>query len=199
MDAFRLVLSSREVQNDHVHSCINYLRQHPRYRQSTYVYIPECAPGSRGGELAHELRNVSHSLTMCEFGRDKRPGVPKTNTHTEEMVRRMRRLLVSDSISFAADMGVYGGREADPSRVQLMKDSLCDQLLAFRREQATEDAPQGRWTGKGGKSHRDDMGVALLMGPLWIEQFLTSDDYASVRRETSQRFLYVQATSDSSR
>lgn len=187
-------MSSREVQNDHVMSCINYLTQHPMYAQSTYVYIPENAPGSRGGELAYDLRNVENSITICEFGRDKRPGVPKRTEHTEEMVRRMRRLLVNDSIAFAADMGVYGGREAEPGRKELMMDTLCAQFSAFRRDKPTEDAPKGKWTGKGGSSHRDDMAVAAMMGPLWIEQFYTSDAYTQIRRNTSRRFLYVQMT-----
>src|SRR5262249_51229283 len=69
-DAFHLDGGDREVQNDHVMSCVEFLRSHPIYRQAGLVYIPENAPGSRGGELAYQLRNVADSVTLAQYGRD---------------------------------------------------------------------------------------------------------------------------------
>lgn len=178
LDAFRLVQSSRELQNDHVFSCVNWLRSREHYRHSLLVYIPENAPGSRGGELAYQLKGVANSLTMHEYGKDKRPGVPKDADITANMVNRMRRLLSNDSIHISSDVGTYGGMDASANDVQAKVDQLASQLLAFQRIPSPHDPSRGKWSGKHGVSGRDDLAVSALMVPYWSECFYVSAQYA---------------------
>ena len=181
LDAFKLVQGSRELQNDHVMSCVNWLRAQPIYRNSLLVYIPENAPGSRGSELAYVLDHVENSVVMREFGQDKRPGVPKTPDITVNMVMRMRRLLNNDALHLAAPLGTYGGGETVEATATAAKvEQLCSQLLAFERVKPTPDSATGKWSGKHGVSGRDDLAVATLMIPYWSEVFYRSADYASV-------------------
>jgi hypothetical protein len=188
MDSFRLTLGSREVQNDHVMSCINWLRAQAMYRHAGLVYVPENAPGSRGGELAYQLRGVKNSLTMAEYGKDMRPGVPKMPHMTENMVLRMRRMLANDSLHFAENLATYGGHESNPA---LMIDQLCAQLLAFQRVPTQRDGARTKWSGKTGLSGRDDLAVATLMAPYWAEMFYDSSQYSEFRRDVNEHMRYV--------
>lgn len=187
LDAFRLVRGSRELKNDHVLGCVSWLRSHERYRHAGLVYACENLPGSNGAELAYQMRHVPNSISMAEFGADKRPGVPKTVEITENMVLRMRRLLNTDSLYFAADLGTHG----DSGGAERMVDQLCDQLLAFQRVPMAGNSTRFRWTGKHGLSGRDDLAVAALMPAYWSEVFYESPDYDAFRRETSQYIAYL--------
>jgi hypothetical protein len=185
LDAFRLERGSRELKNDHVMTCMSWLRSHERYRYAGIVYACENLPGSNGAELAYQMRHVPHSISMAEFGTDKRPGVPKTVEITETMVMRMRRLLNTDSLHFAADLGTYANAP------EPMIDQLCDQLLAFQRVPMAGNSTRFRWTGKHGLSGRDDLAVAALMPAYWSEVFYDSPDYDTFRRETNQYIAYL--------
>lgn len=192
MDSFRLENSDRELQNNHVMSCVNFLRTHPMYKQAGLVYIPENAPGSRGGELAYVLRNVANSITMSEFGQDKRPGVPKDKVRTANMINRMRIILNTDSWQFAHDMGAFIPLDGTRTRAEAaaaMIDEVCSQLLAFRIDE------HGKWSGKNGISGRDDSAVAMIMQPYWMEALLDSSDYAPFRLECNRRLLRVPTSS----
>lgn len=189
MDAFHLTLGSRDIQNDHVMSCINWLRSRELYRHASLVYIPENAPGSRGSELAHQLRHVPDSITMAQFGHDMRPGVPKKPDDTNNMVLRMRRLLATDAIHLAHDLGTYGG--VDAVSPAAMIDKLVDQLNAFQRVPTHANSALCKWSGKGGVSGRDDLGVAALMATFWPEVFYESAAYDEFRRATNRRIAYT--------
>jgi hypothetical protein len=196
LDAFRLVQSSREVQNDHVWSCVNYLRSRERYRHSLLVYIPENAPGSRGGELAYQLEGpAKNSITMREYGKDNRPGVPKDPDITQNMVNRMRRLLCNDSIHLATDLSTYGGVDATEVDIAAKVEQLASQLLAFQRIPSPHDPSRGKWSGKGGVSGRDDLAVSALMIPYWAERFFKNPAYDGYLQEAQHRIQmsrYVQ-------
>lgn len=187
MDAFRLVRGSRELKNDHLVTCVNWLRKHPVYRHAGLVFVCENLPGSNGAELAYQMRDVPASISMCEFGRDKRPGVPKTPDITENMVLRMRRLLNTDALHFAADMGTYAG---DAPAADAMIDQLCNQMLAFERVPLANNSTRSKWSGK--NAGRDDLAVAGLMPAYWAEVFYESPDYLDFRRETNEYTKWIQ-------
>lgn len=208
MDAFRLTHSSRDLQNSRIFSCVRFFRHHPVYARSSLVFIPENAPGSRGGEIAHVLFSESACMTMEEFGKeDKRPGVPKRHEDTQSMVKKMKRLLTNDSIYFSADLGTYPGDEVYHSRDQItpgywkhcvkpdlvnpLVDQLCAELLAFKFLQNSVSG-RGKYTGKEGTSGRDDLGVAALMGPRWAKRFHNSSEYTEFRRKAYQRIQFAQ-------
>lgn len=177
MDAFRLELGSREIQEAHVMACVNFLRTTLPYTGAGLVYVVENLPGSRGGELAYQLRNVTGCITMSEYGHDKRPGVPKTPVTTQNMGVRTRNLLNSNSIHIARNMGTFPGATPDESAAAArdVQKKLIDQLLAF------EIDDHGRWTGKNGPSGRDDLAVALMMTYYWYETFCQSAAYQGFR------------------
>jgi hypothetical protein len=189
MDAFRLERSSRELKNDHLMSCVQWLRAHPVYRHAGLVFVCENLPGSNGAELAYQMRDVADSTSMCEFGKDNRPGVPKTPEITENMVQRMRRLLNTDALHFASDVSTFG---ADKLRTDAMIDQLCDQLLAFERVPVGPNSARFKWSGKNGGSGRDDLGVAALMPAYWAEVFYDSPAYYEFRRQTNEYTRWVQ-------
>lgn len=191
MDAFRLVRGDRELKNDHVMACVRWLRSRPAYRYAGIVYVCENLPGSNGSELAYQMRGVAASTSMCEFGRDKRPGVPKDMKITENMVLRMRNLLNTDALHLAADLATYGGSDASP---EPMVDKLCEQLLAFQRMPLGGSSTRMHWTGKGGLSGRDDLAVAALMPAYWSEVFYQSADYDQFRREINSFITYVPSS-----
>ena len=95
MDAFRLIRGSCELRNERVMGCLMWLRSRKAYAHSGIVYICENLPGNEGGEVAYQMRDKPGVITMSEFGRDKRPGVPKSPATTENMVMRMRNMPVS--------------------------------------------------------------------------------------------------------
>jgi hypothetical protein len=181
MDAFRLIQGSRELQNDHIWSCIEFLRHRPMYRQASLIYIPENLPGSKGGEVAYLLQHVPNSVTMAEFGSgaDRRPGVPKTHITTQNMMLRMKRALHSNSLHFAHDMGVH--RDA---RQDAVVHAFCDQLMAYRFDELTK-----KLSGKG-DGGRDDLLVATMMPLYWHELFKTQPWYADfVRRQNAKPLI----------
>jgi len=189
MDAFRLIQSSRILQNDHIMKCVDYFRKHPIFRVSSLVFIPENAPGSRGGEIAHTLAGQPAVVTMSEFGKDKRPGVPKDGWITQNMVKRMKKVLTEDFLHLAADMTTYPGKEATEEQREAMIDQLCHQLLAFKFKQT--NSVHGKYSGKDGVSGRDDSAVAALMPLYWAEVFCESDEYFSFRKEAYQRLRFA--------
>ena len=188
MDSFHLTLGDRELQNNHILSCINWLRSRDLYKVASLVYIPENAPGSRGSEIAYHLRLEPNSITMSEFGRDMRPGVPKTPAITDNMVLRMRRLLANDAIHMAHDMGTYGGLEATPDK---MVDQLIGQMNAVQRVPTHTNSVNTKWSAKGGLSGLDDTVVTALMATYWPEVFYNSPAYDEFRRATNRRIAYV--------
>jgi len=162
------------LQDQHLTACITYLRQ--RYT-AALIFVVENLPGSRGGELAHQTRDVSNSITMREYGQDKRPGVPKDRVKTQTMGVRTRRLLQMRSIHFSSDMGTYPCDSAveNARAVAEIQHQICDQLLAFEIDE------HGRWTGKNGATGRDDVAVALMMCYYWAETFMESSQYEEFR------------------
>lgn len=175
MDAFQLTMGSRELLDQHVQACVDFLRR--TYPDSKLVFCVENLPGNRGGEMAHQLRNVAGCLVMAEFGQDKRPGVPKTQVTTVTMGVRARRLLITDSLHFAARMGTFPAdtAEGNAAAVAAMQKQLVDQIIAF------EIDDHGRWTGKNGPSGLDDLAVAWMMCYYWYEVFVESDQYLAFR------------------
>ena len=181
MDSFRLIQSDRELQNDHVTCCINFLRQHRIYKLSSLIYIPENLPGSRGGELAYYLRNITSSMTMAEYGPDRRPGVPKTPQSTQNMMLRTKAALHDGCLQFAHDMGTYRGVPRETIIQQ-----CCDQLLAFRFDEKTK-----KLSGKA-EGGRDDLLVALMMPLYWSEVFRNHPSYAGFRSKELRRPLIMK-------
>jgi len=188
MDAFRLELGSRELQNDHLMYCVRWLRSRPAYAHAGLVYVCENLPGSRGSELAYSMRNVPSSITMSEFGSDRRPGVPKDIKITDAMVLRTRNLLNTDSLHLADDFTTY---TADGVTPESMIDKLCDQFLAFQRAPIGGSSTNTHWTGKHGVSGRDDLAVAALMPAYWSQTFYDSADYAAFRKQINDAIAYV--------
>lgn len=186
MDAFQLVHSDRELQNSRIMACVNFFRFHSVYHRSSLVFIPENAPGSRGGEIAYMLREQPACITMSEYGQDKRPGVPKDHVRTQNMIGRMRNLLSDDAICFSSDLASYPGKECTEQQVEATVDQLCGEFLAFKFVQGAASG-RGKYTGKDGTSGRDDLAVAALMGPHWAQVFHESDQYNSFRRKGYQR------------
>lgn len=191
MDAFQLVHSDRELQNEHLDACVNFFRQHPVYWSSSLVFVPENAPGSRGGEIAYLMRNVPACMTMEEFGQDKRPGVPKDHPRTQKMVVMMRKLLSEDAIHLSSDFATFPGKQCTEQQVGAILDQLFNELLAFKFVQGAASG-RGKYTGKGGTSGRDDLAVAVLMGPLWESVFTKSETYTKFKREAYQRVFSVK-------
>lgn len=188
MDAFRLIRGSRELRNERIMGCLMWLRSRKAYANAGIVYICENLPGPEGADVAYQMRNVAGVITMSEFGRDKRPGVPKSPETTVNMVQRMRNMLNSDALHLAADLATFDGASPEP-----MVDKLCEQLLAFERAPIGGSSTQFHWTGKRGLSGRDDLAVAAMMPGHWIEVFHNSSDYASFRSEINQFISYVPA------
>lgn len=175
LDAFHLKLGSRELQNDHIMSCVNYLRRHRVYHSATLVYIPENAPGSRGSEVAYLMKDVANSITMAEFGQSRQPGVPKDPAKTRVMMGRTRNALMDGSLAFAHDMATHRD-----GTVAAMKHTLCQQMLAYHFDELT-----GKLTGKG-EGRRDDLLVSFMMVFYWEETFRTDSRYALFRQKTQQ-------------
>jgi len=186
LDAFVLVHSSRELQNSRIQACVDFFRTHKVYWKSSLIFIPENAPGSRGGEIADTLKGVPYCITMEEFGPDKCPGVPKNRKVTPLMIKAMRNLLTNDAIHFSDDITTFPGEDADVSSRNKIVEQLCDELLAFK---FVAKGDGGKYTGKGGVSGRDDLAVAALMGPYWSDVFYSSSYYDRFRRHTFERML----------
>ncbi len=179
MDSFRLVGGSRTLQNDHVHACVNFLRRHPIYQQSYLVYMVENAPGSRASELQEQFRDVSRSVTMHQYGSDKRAGVPKTVDVTQRMVVRMQRALIDDAFVFAHDMATH-----EDTTVDAIQQKFINQLLGFRFSDKL-----GKLTGK--ETCGDDLFISAAMITLWQEVLHTDVRYAQHRkRANSDVFEY---------
>jgi hypothetical protein len=185
LDAFRLVQGSRELQNDHIWSCVDFLRSRHMYKQASLVYVPENLPGSKGGEVAYLMQHVPNSLTLSEYGAgaDRRPGVPKNAISTQNMMLRMKRALFTNSLCFASDFGVH--RDATPAA---MVQALCDQLLVYRFDERTH-----KLSGKA-EGGRDDLLVAAMMPLYWHEAFKTHPWYDQfVRTQEARKLMPLPA------
>ena len=174
LDAFRLINASRELQRSHIDACINYLRRHRNYMYAHLVFMCENAPGSRGGEMAALVKDLYQHTSMCEFGQNKNPGVPKTPDITQRMTMRMQGALLENAISFAAEFGTYHGVPPEAA-----KQNFLQQCLAFRW-----DEKEHKYHGKG-EGRRDDMMVAAMMPLYWRDQFETSVDYTDARTKAN--------------
>jgi len=187
-------------------SCVRFFRSHPMFSHSTLVFIPENAPGSRGGEIAHVLAREPNCITMEEYNKtDPRPGVPKFHGDTQSMVKKMKRLLTNGSIYFSNELGTYPGDEVyyatdkiqpefwklciDEKLVEPFVDQVCGELLAFKFVKAGTGGG-GKYTGKHGTSGRDDLAVSLLMGPRWAKRFYKSEAYTRQRRDAYRRIQF---------
>lgn len=181
LDAFRLVQGSVELRNSHVSSCIEFIRANPYLREATIVYIPENLPSNTGGMVAHYCRDIHNSVTMREFGADRRNGVPKDQKITMTMMLRMKRALMNQCLQFADPLGIYerGSTLKEAAVVQV----LCDQMLSYRFDEKTK-----KLSGKG-DGGRDDLLVSAMMILYWQEAFQEDPQYASVRTAQNGRVL----------
>jgi len=160
------VQGSVDLRNDHVTSCVEFLRANRYLQQAAIIYIPETCNDNLGGVLAHYLQGVPNSITMTELGAmgtDMRPGVPKTQKNTMSMMLKMKRLLSTKSLYFADLMGTYRDIRADT-----IKQVLCDQLLAYRW-----DEKEKKLSGKA-EGGRDDLLISAMMILYWHEVFFAS-------------------------
>jgi hypothetical protein len=154
---------------------VDFLKRN--YPDSKLSFCVENVPDNRGGEMAHQLRNIPGCLVMSEFGQDKRPGVPKTPVTTQTSGVRARRLLITDSVHFAARMGTFPAATPEETRAAVIaiQRQLVDQIIAFEIDE------HGRWTGKNGPSGLDDLAVAWMMCYYWYEVYVESEKYLEFR------------------
>lgn len=172
-------MGSRELQREHLDSCINFLRQHPMYRYAHLVFICENLPGSRGGELAHLVKELYNHTVMAEYGADNRPGVNKTHSSTQNMTLRMQSALLENAIAFAENLGTFTGVPPEAA-----KDNLLQQMLAFRYDEILK-----KYTGKG-EGNRDDLMVAAMMPLYWKDVFTDSSHYAEARAQANATYQH---------
>jgi len=177
------------LRHSHIDDMYTKLRNHSKYSQAYLVYIPENLPSAHGSDIVYDTNGLPRTIVMTEFGKDRRPGVPKGAEETNEMMPMLERMFKAGAVKYASDVMTYGTQDVEE---QLTK--LESELLAMRfvyQKEATDDPfakVGGKWTGKYGPLKRDDGAVALAMIPYWRYKFLNSADPSYMEVVSSMRY-----------
>lgn len=136
--------------------------------------------------LSYLIRDVPGVLTMREFGKDRRPGVPKNKQTTMEMALLGIEAVRSRRFHYSAQM------QAGPStEVIAMKRKLHDQMRDYQLEIRHDPEnpfvePKYTWRGL----NNDDLLVSVLMHMYWDEFFWEASgrpDYDNFKRGIEER------------
>lgn len=189
LDSYPLKPASPKNIRNCIRRCIVNLRAaHPQFQEPPIVIAVESAPKTFAEQVAEyvdqmlQSGHVQNVHTMCEMPED-RPGVPKTNENTQDMVGMAQQMLENDEVAFSSAI-FTNTADAD---VESMKIKLLRQLANFKKRvsEVTNDfaMPTIRMDGKGGGAN-DDMAVAYLMNRYWSSYFRasTKESYMEVKR-----------------
>jgi len=192
---FRLVRTAGQEQvdfrNEHVDAMYQSLRNHPTYRTTRLVYIPENLPSAHGADIVYDTKGLPRTIVMNEFGADRRPGVPKKAETTNVMIPQLGRMFERNAVYYSEDLMTF-----DKSKKEQQIEQLEQELVAMEfiyAKSASNDpfqTNQGKWTGKFGPLGKDDGAVALAMAPYWSYMFMNSADpeYMAFISEANQGF-----------
>lgn len=139
--------------------------------------IPEAAPGPIAATFQYLLVQeqkrphncLGNALIMCEYGQDRKPGVPKTAEITDHMVRLSSTMMKEDRIWISENF--ISGLNTRP---QAMLDNFFHQIGTFRCEvkgnkNDTFSTWKYKWCGD-----IDDMVVSFMMVLFWSVYFWES-------------------------
>jgi len=175
MDTIKLLsVIQKNVEKEFV-SIVRSIRASNRAFENVPIVVAcECAPKMFAEMIAdiieHMKKRSSHNVYMMKEMAQNRPGTPKTNSNTQQMVFLTRVLLEEDRIAFSKSCicSVIG------TDVEEMKKKLIKQLFNFKKRYKAAASsfgnPTARLDGKEGGAN-DDLAVTFIMQHYWYIHF----------------------------
>lgn len=176
-------------------------RRHRSFLTVPIVIACESAPHRIGEELAEDIQmlinsgKVSNVYMMYELSGSERPGVPKTETNTQDMVRYTNLLLQHKQIRFSKAFGTSVlGKTSDDAKKEyfLQLSNVKKKIDHYRKDGTAHFVINGK-----GNNRNDDLAVAALMVVYWYFVLMGSTNpiYEEIR-EKSDHWRYGQVTID---
>lgn len=178
MDSERVPGASLELVEKRLFTAIEKIRGIKLFRDIPILFIPENAPGPIGATfhylITQEQRRsggrLGKIITMREYGKDRKYGVPKTAEITEQMLRYVSTMMRYGKIHFSENL-----RAGLNTTVPAMVDKLLKQMAGYRCESKhnkndLHSVPKFKWMGD-----QDDLLVAMMECIYWEASFWESN------------------------
>ena len=205
LDAERIQPATPSNVTHWLFTSLNSLRsRHPAFSRIPIVIACESAPKAMCETIAEYVQQMNNAgnfqnVHLMTETPENRPGVLKTETNTQDMVRYTRQLLENNQVFFADTFGtsLLGQSEEDA------KKHLLSQLTNFKIRFEETNRPDGvrkaRMDGKTG-GRNDDLAVAYIMNVYWYFMFMmsTKAEYVEIRKQSRHwrsRHVAIEAKS----
>lgn len=191
LDSYPLKPASPKVIKRSLFRCIIHLRSlNHHFKEIPIVVAVESAPKNFAEAIAEYIddmqrKGISKNIfPMRETEKGTRPGVPKTNQNTQDMMMDAQMDLEMGKVVFSSVLSTTTAGTTP----EKMKIKLIEQLSNFKKrvsEVTNEFAmPSVRIDGKSG-GRKDDLGLAYIMNRYWYEYFRNSTNpfYEEAKRQ----------------
>lgn len=173
--------------------------EHVRTRHPLFTNVPiliacENAPINTGNTIAEKVNHLViagaiHNVhVMYEFGKNKGPGVGKTERNTEDMTNYSSELIVNEQVCFSE---VYSscvpGMRPEDAKFKFVSQ-LANLKLNFTGIDKKTGVHKFKIHGKSGNKN-DDQCIAYIMQYYWYMQAMTDDSprYSFIRAQAFPR------------
>jgi hypothetical protein len=177
MSSSKIPGANVEIVRERLLTAVRRVREMQMFRNTPMIVAAEAAPGPIAATfeylLIQERKKPNHGLgpllVMHEYGKDRKPGVPKTKESTELMVRYCSDLLRNKQVAYSENL--MAGIDTTP---QGMIDKFQKQLTEFRCEVKYNkndifSVAKYKWTGP-----QDDLLVSWMTACFWLQKFKLS-------------------------
>lgn len=177
MDSERVPGADLETVEKRLLYAIAQMRALSVWRDVPLLFIPENAPGPIGATFEYLLMqyqrrtngSLGRILTMREYGKDRKPGVPKTKEITNQMVRLASMMVADRRVVVSENLRVMPKKKPQQlvdKLVHQMRDYHCE-VKANKNDPFSD--PKFKWMGR-----QDDLLVAMMTALYWHTVFWES-------------------------